>query len=73
MKRILCGLIIGLGLVLLCVKRKEITFRKEPLELPEAMRFRTVWCNAGMILAVVGCLAMVGLSLFSGECGSLAA
>ena len=54
-----------LGLVLLCVKRKEITFRKEPLELPEAMRFRTVWCNAGMILAVVGCLAMVGLSLFS--------
>ena len=54
-----------LGLVLLCVKRKEITFRKAPLELPEGVRFRTVWCNAGMILAVLGGLTMVGFSLFS--------
>ena len=53
------------GLVLLCAKRREITFARSPLELPREVRFRTVWCNAGAILAVVGCLAMIGLSLFS--------
>lgn len=53
------------GLVLLCVRRREITFGKSPMELPGAVRFRTVWCNAGMILAVLVCLVMIVLSLFA--------
>lgn len=53
------------GLVLLCIRRREITFGKSPLELPRAERFRTVWGNAGMILAVLGCLGMIVLSLFA--------
>ena len=60
----LIGLSIA-GLILLCVKRREFTFHTASLELPRSLRFRTVWCNVGMILAVLGCMVMVGLSLFS--------
>lgn len=53
------------GLILLCVKRREVSFEKSPLELPKAVKFSTVWCNAGMILAVLGCCGMIVLSLFA--------
>jgi len=47
------------GLVLLCVNRRKITFAPAALELPKGTRFKTAWCNAGMVLAVAGCLLMI--------------
>ncbi|MBR2521475.1 MAG: CPBP family intramembrane metalloprotease [Oscillospiraceae bacterium] len=54
-------LIFGLsvtGLVLLCVYRKRICFGSARWELEAGTRFKTVWINAGMALAVLFCLAL---------------
>lgn len=53
----------GIGLVLLCVKSGKITFAPAELELPARGRWRTVWCNAGMLAALVVCGALIVLSL----------
>ena len=53
------------GLVILCLKFRQIRFGTAPLELPRHIRARTVWGNWGMILAVLSCFAMFALSLFA--------
>lgn len=54
-----------LGLILLCINAGRMEFSPAERELPKEARLRTVWCNAGMILLVVGCLAMIVLSVFN--------
>ena len=51
------------GFVLLCINAKKITFVPAPLELPKAVRFRTIYVHAGMILFVLSCAAMFAASL----------
>lgn len=52
-----------LGLVLLCVHGKRVSFSPAERELPAEGRLKLVWCNAGMILLVLGCLVMIVLSI----------
>ena len=59
---VLFGLSIA-GLVLLIVNRHKITFATGPLTLPQKQRFATVWCNVGMVLAVLGCAVMIVMSM----------
>lgn len=58
----LIGLAIA-GLVLLCINRRRISYAPAELELPKESRFKTVYLNAGMLLFVLGCAAMILLSL----------
>ena len=58
--------IIGLsiaGLLLLCVNQRKVTYNRAELELPKGSRFRTVYLNAGMLLLVLSCLALVLLNI----------
>lgn len=48
-----------LGLVLLCVNAKRLSFAPAERELPREIRFKTVWCNAGMILFALLCLGTI--------------
>ena len=48
-----------LGLVLRCVNAKRLSFAPAERELPRETRFKTVWCNAGMILFAVLCLGTI--------------
>ena len=60
------GLLIALavaGAVVLGVNSDRVRFDRAPLELPKRSRFSTVWLNAGMLLLVAGCIAMILLSL----------
>ena len=55
-------LLIGLavtGLVLLCINKRRVSFAPAELELPKESRFRTVYVNAGMILLVLSCAALI--------------
>lgn len=58
-------LIVGalVGLVLLCIYGKRLNFRGASMELPKGKRFSTVWCNWGMLLFLLGCMAMVILNM----------
>ena len=47
------------GLVLLCINQRRVSFATAELELPRESRFRTVYMNVGMILLVLGCMAMI--------------
>jgi membrane protease YdiL (CAAX protease family) len=51
-----------LGLVLLCINLRRLTFVPAERELPREGRVATVWCNVGMILLVVSCLGMIVFS-----------
>ncbi len=53
----------GTGLVLLCTKASSATFAPSELELPRKGRWRTVWCNVGMLLALAVCMALIVMSL----------
>ncbi len=51
------------GLILLCRSARHIQFRQGDLELPRGKRFKTAYCNVGMILFVIACLGLFVLSL----------
>lgn len=46
------------GLVLFLKNRKNITYAEERLQLPEEEKVKTPWGNLGMILFLVGCIAL---------------
>ena len=50
------------GLVLLCLKSREVHFEPAPMEI-QRKQGRVATCNAGMILFLLGCLALVVISL----------
>ena len=52
------------GLVLLCVKRRNIRFDVAAEELPHGTRFKTVYLNVGMLFLIVSCLASIVLMFF---------
>lgn len=52
------------GLVILCVNRQKLLWRKAPLELPKSGRFKIVILNVGMIILLLSCLVLMILSLF---------
>ena len=45
------------GLVLFCVKVRDVSFAPAELELPSGAKFKTVCLNAGMILFFISCTA----------------
>ena len=53
-----------LGLVLLCISLTRLEYEPAARELPRGERFSTVWCNAGMIMLLLGCIAMIAASIF---------
>ncbi len=53
----------GTGLILLCVKSSKVFFVPAELELPRKGRWRTVWCNVGMLLALAACAVLIAMSL----------
>ena len=61
---VLIGLAIT-GLVLLCINKRRVTFSSAEMELPAERRFATVYLNAGMILLIVGCAALIVVSVIS--------
>lgn len=50
------------GLVLLCVRGRDIRFAPAERELPRGSRFRTVWLNPGMLLFFALCLVSIALT-----------
>lgn len=54
-----------LGLVLLCINLGRMEYAPAERELPREKRFAVVWCNAGMIALVIGCIAMIVFSILS--------
>jgi membrane protease YdiL (CAAX protease family) len=52
-----------LGLVLLCINAGRLRFENAARELPREGRARIVWVNVGMLLLVVGCVAMIVVSV----------
>jgi len=61
---VLIGLAIA-GLVLLCIHKRRVSFAQAEMELPKGCRFNTVYINVGMILLIVGCMALMVASLTS--------
>ena len=55
---VLIGLAVT-GLVLLCINKRRVSFATAELELPKESRFKTVYMNVGMILLVIGCVALI--------------
>lgn len=54
----LIGLAIA-GLVLLCINKRRVSFATAELELPKGSRFKTVYLNVGMLLLIIGCMALI--------------
>ena len=52
------------GLVLLIIRARSVRFSPGAQPLPRGSGFRTVWCNAGMLLTLLAALALIALSLF---------
>ncbi|MCC8106310.1 MAG: CPBP family intramembrane metalloprotease [Clostridiales bacterium] len=52
------------GLVLLCRSWRRVSFAQAELELPKGTKFRTVYGNAGMVVFVLGCAALMAVSVF---------
>ena len=50
------------GLVLFCVKARDVSFAPAELELPKGARFKTAWLNVGMILLFVSCAVSIILT-----------
>ncbi len=59
---VLIGLAVA-GLVLLCINQRRASFASAELELPAESRFKTAYMNVGMILFVIGCVAMIVIAL----------
>ncbi len=59
---VLVGLSIA-GLVLLCVKCRQIRFAPEALQLPKGTVLKTVYGNLGMILLIAACLGLIVTTL----------
>ena len=57
------GIALG-GAVLLVIRRKEFRFPADGPSIPAGMRFRTVFINSGMILAVLAGLSLLAYSIF---------
>ena len=55
---VLIGLAIT-GLVLLCINKRRVSFAQAEMELPKGTRFKTAYVNAGMILLIIGCMALI--------------
>lgn len=51
------------GVVLFFVKKRDVHFERAPLQLPYGTLGKTVFRNFGMILLLVGCAALIVLSL----------
>ncbi|MCC8137832.1 MAG: CPBP family intramembrane metalloprotease [Clostridiales bacterium] len=51
------------GLVLLCRSWRRVSFAQAELELPKGAKFRTAYGNAGMIVFVLGCAALMAVSV----------
>ncbi len=52
------------GLVLLCRSWRRVSFAHAEMELPKGTKFRTVYGNAGMVVFVLGCAALMTVSVF---------
>ncbi len=52
------------GLVLLCRSWRHVSFAQAKLELPKGAKFRTAYGNVGMIVFVLGCVALMAVSVF---------
>lgn len=59
---VLVGLSIA-GLVLICVKMSQLVFIPAEDEIPKGQRFRSVYCNVGVILFVLFCVVIGVLNL----------
>lgn len=59
---VLVGLSIA-GLVLICVKMSKLVFIPAADEIPKGQRFRSVYCNMGVILFVLSCVLFGALNL----------
>ena len=55
---VLIGLAVA-GLVLLCINKRRVVFVPAELELPKRSWFKAVYMNGGMILLIIGCLALI--------------
>lgn len=55
------------GFVLILIKRRRITWKETPEQLPEGSAMKTTWLNAGMIIYTLLCLVMMVLALFYTE------
>lgn len=51
------------GLVLFCVKIRNVSFAPTVMELPKGARFKTAYFNIGMILLFIGCMVSIILML----------
>ena len=49
------------GLVLFCVKVRDVSFAPTELELPKGAKFKTAYLNVGMILLFISCMASITL------------
>ena len=47
------------GLVLFCVKVRDVSFAPTELELPKGVKFKTAYLNVGMILLFISCMVSV--------------
>lgn len=57
---LLLGSVIA-GLILF-IRHRKVTFSEAESELPKDHRFRTIYLNAGMLLFLLGCFAMIALN-----------
>lgn len=56
------GLVLA-GLVLFCVKVRDVSFAPTEMELPKGAKFKTAYLNIGMILLFIGCMVSIILVL----------
>lgn len=56
------GLVLA-GLVLFCVKIRDVSFAPTEMELPKGAKFKTAYLNIGMILLFIGCMVSIILML----------
>lgn len=56
------GLVLA-GLVLFCVKVRDVSFAPTEMELPKGTKFKTAYLNIGMILLFIGCMVSIILVL----------
>lgn len=47
------------GLVLFCIKVRDISFAPTEMELPKGAKFKTVYLNVGMILLFISCMVSI--------------
>ena len=47
------------GLVLFCIKVRDVSFAPTEMELPKGAKFKTVYLNVGMILLFISCMVSI--------------